>query len=379
MEKKRTLFEAMVQDRQSEKTTRGAVKGALGLTLGGVLCLGVSILVMWLVGAYWYFVLGAIAGAGLIIYGLATVLFSLFRPTKITICPKCKHEHEIYRGARSYVCTNCNELLLLGEDTAQNPGFSTCPCCGLKTAVSGDADPFLCPDCGILRRPNSNEVGTQKECPGCGFRVPAKAIYCVSCGKFLKTDLQAWTGEDGKDLVKDLDWRAGKSPRGHFIFSKAILNSLNISLNEGNFEDIEYSPFDLLDASMISLEVAANNEKTYKDCGTLLPELDKTYGRLLNWELSVIESVFSESDSSATLAKVPIKDTYIAARQRLEELFGEDLQACGSIGKWNVKLLEWEEIKSSTTGASTGKYQLVKYDKLKQESSRFAEWVAKLF
>jgi predicted RNA-binding Zn-ribbon protein involved in translation (DUF1610 family) len=376
MNEQRTLFDVKVRSHQSDKTKLGATKTGFGMTLAGVLLLGLSIVAISWAGTYWYFVIGAIGGAGLIIGSLIYLLFSLIKPTKSVICLKCAHEHKIFKNALSYVCTNCNELLLLSKDPQQSLAFSTCPYCGLKTAASSDAAPFLCPDCGIMRRTDSKHVGPQKECSGCGFRVPEEAIYCVSCGSMLKTDLQSWTEKEIKDLVNDLDWRAGKSPRGHLYFAKALLHSLSAFQNRDNFKDIEYSPFHLLEESLISLEVAANNEKTHQDCGKLLPEVDRTYARLLNWELSVIESTLSESGSSEGFDKIPVKDACITPRRRLEDLFGEELQKYGSLGKWNADLLKWEQIKSPT-GRPLDKYRLVNHDKLKQESTRFAEWVAK--
>ena len=118
MEKPRTLFEGKVRSHQSDKTKVGTISTGSGMILAGILCLGGCIVTIYFVGTYWYFVIGAVGGAGLIIGGLIYLIFNLLRPTRSVICLKCGHEHKIFKNARSYVCTNCNELLLLSKDRA---------------------------------------------------------------------------------------------------------------------------------------------------------------------------------------------------------------------------------------------------------------------
>lgn len=375
MEKDKTLFAIKVHNHFSDKTKKGAAGNGLAMLVAGVSAGIVGVLGLKLVGG-WMFELALLLSPFFAIWGGIYIVFNLLRPVRKVVCPSCKLEHNIFQNARSYACPACNQFFFLGEETIKQPTFSICPYCGLKTAVCEDAGPYLCPDCGITLKQKIQRANEQKNCPSCGSRIPSEAVYCRTCGEILRTDIQNLEKEDDKELNYDLEWKAGKSTLGHFYYSKTIILSINNLLEKSNLKGFEKSPFVLLEEALLSLEVASIDAKIYEQCGSLLPQLDKTYRNLLGWELSVFDSVFSQSERLDSFPPLPLNEEYFTARRRVERIFGDALESFGSIGKWNEKLLEWQEITKSP-GMLPQRHQLDNYDRLKEEKLRFDKWASK--
>ncbi len=260
--------------------------------------------------------------------------------------------------------------MLLSNQSHTQPTDSTCTYCGHRTAVSPDLKSYICSECGVQQQAGSVDPVKQMECPYCHAHIPIQAIYCVHCNEILKLDLLEWMDRGGHDFVHDLNWRAGKSSSGHLVFAKALLKSLNTILSKGDdTKEMKYSPFDILYESMISYEVAVNDAESIDACAGFLPELDRIYGNIINWALSVLQDSQSVSRSAQLAQEIRAKSNYLVARQRVETVFGDKLQTYGSIGLWCTNLIEWVQTQNS-------QYRMKNYNKLKEEVIRFNEWMA---
>ncbi len=377
MKRNNTFFKIKVHEHFSKKTKKGAASTGVFIILASVVA-GIAGTLGWKEFGYWLFGLCMLLSPILAIVGVLYIVVNLFRPTREVICASCKHKNTVFRNSRSYVCSACNQLLILGEDAEQQPMFSPCPYCGLKTAVSEDAGTYLCSDCGITLHQKTQVIDKQEKCPSCGLFIPSEAIYCATCGEIMRLDIQNLEKVTEEELKYGIEWTAGKSALGHYYYSKEIILLINDLLERGSLKGLIRSPFDLLNEMLLSIEQASLDSEIYQKCGSLLPDLDRVYGKLLGWELSVFNSVFSKSDNFDSYPLIPKKEKYIDARRRIEVIYGDDLKEFGSIGVWTKKLVAWKEDKN-LYGQPTGRFSVEKngYEPLKQEKSRFDKWSTK--
>jgi predicted RNA-binding Zn-ribbon protein involved in translation (DUF1610 family) len=374
MEDDRTLFRIKVHEHFSGRTRRGATStGAFVLLIAVVV--GLASFMGNRSFDYWMFKLFLLLSPFVAIGAIIYIVTSLVRPTRKVVCASCQRELNILGNARSFACPDCGQLLLLGKETTKQPAFSTCTYCGLETAICEDVGPYLCPDCGITLPQDSQRGDEQVTCPDCGSKIPWEAIYCITCDHILRSDIEILK----EKLKDDLEWKAGKSPAGHYYHCKAIILSISNLFEGGDFEGCEKSPFDLLEEALVSLEEASIDQKVLKRCGSLLQQIDNVYRDLLAWELGVLNRMFSptEQKDSSLPFQLPYKEEYIVARRRVEAIFRDALETFGSVGKWNDKLVMWEERKD-VYGTPTDRYEVHEsgYDGLKEEKARLDKWAS---
>ena len=229
----KTLFREKADTYQSGqyRTKAGGLRTSLSVL--GIRVLGlIASVILYLVareafGLVWY--VGPLV-IGICALGTVTTLVwtvaNFVRPTKVTTCPRCGSEHQIYKSVRKYMCPDCRALLLLGKDSDMMPRLSPCPYCGLETAVSDDHGRFICPNCGVIREDGvMGDEAAPHACPECREVVPAGGIYCNHCGTILKSDFLS-PAYDDPALEYDQDWKIGKDPAGHLHFAKARLQGI---------------------------------------------------------------------------------------------------------------------------------------------------------
>ena len=257
--------------------------------------------------------------------------------------------------------------MLLGEDREEMPQMATCLYCDLQTGVTSNHGQFICPNCGLVRESVSSDITLiSQPCRFCGQVIPDGSIYCKYCGSVFKTDFTQPL-HNNPDFAYDQDWKAGKDAAGHFYFAKAILKGIGVkTASIKTLTHVQARLSSLADA-LKSLEEAWLDSSLHSDIRTLLPEIDRTYGALLERELALIKTIPASTTFSKGSLDTIAKEPQITARRRLETRLGDAVDSSGSIGRWDEKLVIIE-VKEKTCG-------LKNYEKLTGESRRFQEWI----
>jgi DNA-directed RNA polymerase subunit RPC12/RpoP len=304
--------------------------------------------------------LGTFASLFAGVFFLGSIIVNSIRPTKMVQCPKCGVEHSIYRNVRKYMCTNCRNLLLLGEDAQAQPQFSICPYCGLQTAVTNDSDSFICSNCGLVRQLAESLVKSKTcSCPNCQQSVPDEVFYCKTCGNVLKSDLPT-------SVINDLDWKIGKDAEGHFYFSRILLTGLREELSKTrNLEEVLNLQTKLW-FTLLSVEEVLQENQLRASVETLVPEIDIVFATLLESKLRLLQAE-KPNKKYDTYALDPIAtEYYIPVRRRVERILGDSLTSSGGIGKWDDELIDIEKEDKHS--------RIRSYKKLENEVARFAAW-----
>lgn len=302
------------------------------------------------------------------------VIYYAMKPAKVVSCPKCGSMFRIFKAETKSMCPHCYLLILMGNSAGMAPRISTCAYCGLQTGVTEDHGTFLCSNCGISREPSGNIViETTVSCPTCAKVVSTEAIYCIGCYNILKnvfSDRKLLTGYDK-------DWEIGKDARGHFYYAKAIVNSIQQAVNaEGEKEigDVEFW-LTCLATALISMEECLSEPDIRRLDESLLSEVDRTYGDVLDRELRLLQNSDATKEYPKDGLQTLIDEPHLPPRRRVEEMLGESLESVGSIGTWTDKLLDVQIATKESIMHGTQKYRSVKsYDRLLQEADRFAAW-----
>jgi predicted RNA-binding Zn-ribbon protein involved in translation (DUF1610 family) len=276
------------------------------------------------------------------------------------------------------MCPNCRSLLLLGKDAIEKPEFATCPYCGLKTATTKDHGHFICPNCGIIRQPNNFQLtGENSVCSNCKKAVPGQAIYCKFCGQILKTDFSQPPLPEESKLAYDQDWKIGKDAEGHFYFARAILESIRKEVGKadetGNKADeiakYQSSLLLKLKEALISVIEVLQEPKLRSNIEAIIPEIDMTYGFLLENELQNIQALTNQKLEDGALGIIYM-EPHIPPRRMIEAMLADSLISSGSIGQWKEKLVNIERVQDVRHTFSRVK----DYENLKHETTRFVAW-----
>ena len=124
---------------------------------------------------------------------------------KITIsCPFCGNSHTIFASVSSYICDQCNNLLLLNKTKPISPLFiAQCPICQSQWASSEELGNTRCNSCGVNVRIENSKVLLASQsinCTACGSKIYEGMYLCMSCealhadrakdqlGEYSKTD-----------------------------------------------------------------------------------------------------------------------------------------------------------------------------------------------
>jgi len=310
-----------------------------------------------------------------IVLGFVFTAKSASGASKTVTCPKCKSKHALNKNVRKFMCPTCRTLLLMGSEPAPEPQFVACSYCGLETAVTTGHGNFLCPDCGILRQPDpSAKWQPGAKCLKCNTHNPAHAMVCMSCGAVQAPDLSS--PEPG--LKYDMDWKIGKSARGHAILATSYLmmtRDLHTSSEktDSTLNQLKYSQMslELLGKVMVSFEEVLCAPSGVKDTAQLGVEIDRVYGELIVWKSNCVSELMSSAvhqrkgfaDNSLSAIE---SEPYLAARRRIESLVAGRTDQTYSLGRWGESLVR---VKRNDAHG-----QITNFQGLTAEASRVKVW-----
>jgi hypothetical protein len=370
-----------------DRTMESALGTAVGMFLFGVAAVVIPLLGLR-IRDYWVFYLVLIVGALFTVIGLIATIVALVRPTKRVRCPSCKAAHTIFRAVREYICPSCCELLRVGESSYCEPASVTCSYCSHKTAVSRDHGSFPCSDCGIFLTPEGRFSSSAVDsCPECNAQVPQGALFCIECDALFERQYLYPAKEDDRG-AHDEDWVAGKDARGHFQYARALLKQVEKETPCPPTVEHPESPLITLKKALLSLGEAAADSTLKAQCVVVLPEVDEVYASVLRWELDATDALFEANNepdqvydpaAARVLVSEIIKvwEPHLAAREQLETILSDELEASGSIGTWSRGLIEYGEQEVSRYSVYMKEKVKVpqKNDKLREEFQRFSGWI----
>ena len=324
------------------------------------------------VGTFW------IIFRALVIAGPVGMLaYNLMKPTKTSSCPRCRSEFRIFKAESKFMCPKCYLLILMGANSVLSPKLSRCRYCDLETGVTDDYGGFLCPNCSINRRWNDDaDLLTSIACPMCAAALPAEVSYCKECHAIIEKVFC------DKERLKtfDIDWEIGKNSSGHFYYAKGILESIREVAKAGAEHDIQEVEFWLtrLTTALMSIEESQQDLAIKTMAESLIPLADATYADLLNCELLLFQKTETAEKFEKDALQIFVDEPHLVPRRRLEQIFAESLETIGSIGAWEDKLIDVQDITKETIMEGTKKYRVVRsLDRLLRENERFNSWKAK--
>lgn len=107
-------------------------------------------------------------------------------PRKIIHCPFCGKDHQVYASVRSYVCEQCNNLLLvLPSNTSDALSIAECPICHSKWGTAEQYGKSHCVNCGVELTIKDKQIlrtDQYSPCEICGKKVYSEMFFCPSCG-----------------------------------------------------------------------------------------------------------------------------------------------------------------------------------------------------
>ena len=330
----------------------------------------------------------------LVASAIVVTVRSIIRPTRRVTCWKCNYGQDIFADIRKYVCTECGNLTLLGNDKVLAPQLSDCPYCGLRTAVTSDYGIFVCSNCGVSRD-SEKVVAPQLErpCPRCGNRLPNEAFFCSSCNQTIlagfhrRVDfafLESLYLRLGNDLRymrwgQTEPWDAGRDASGHLIYARAILDSIESVLPKAEKINILGRCLLALANALVALEDALLDSPHNSMLPGVLHRVDEIYSGVLAAELRLLDlevDVSSRLDvGSPPKPKYPLVDLrvlidepHITARKRIEDRISKLDGYSGGPGSWQERLLK-------VTVVDEGKAGIIEdFSKVRDEAQRFTNW-----
>jgi ribosomal protein L37AE/L43A len=266
--------------------------GKTGLGIGLVIIGTVGTLVAYYASEWQYAVMsiigGVLFGLWMTVRGAGDMLTNSKIEDRQVKCPFCDHEHTVLINAGWLYCENCEQLLLLGYSHAESSLIQIeCPYCSRTMGVEETSRGlgFRCDDCnlrmvtenGVLRKADRETVTCANR--HCQAVLDSTVFYCRECGQLTSEGARELAGATGVDA------RLRKSPHGHMVMGRALLQHLQSTVKGSEFDASELSSTNemlwKLAEMWESFEEAALDEFSRHQIAELLEPVDHLYAMLL--------------------------------------------------------------------------------------------------